>query len=202
MAKMDDFTGPDGKTYKLGHLKPTNYQISITLDGTRFLVPVVVTYSSHCFTDTHDKTVVEDDPWFYSTDNTGPRAFCLTRYASSLDLPENLGCLINDNKGCYDAKNHGVYLHLRNPSPHYPGVGWYVMFKLSKANEPMLVHLKITSHHFRRQLPTNVRNPRTKPFTMVLQQWLVSKPEIVALLKAGKVAGSIPVENIRDEKEN
>jgi hypothetical protein len=191
---MNDYTGPDGKTYKLGHFKPTNYQIGITLNGTRYLVPVVITYSSHCFTDTKKQTVLETDPWFYNTDHTGPRAFCPTRWNSSLDLPGNIDFLINQNKGCYDATIHGSYLHLRNPNAKYLGNGWYVMFKLSRADDPALVHMKIASHHFRKQLPSNVKNPKTKPFSMVLHQWIVSKPEIVETLESGEVQGSIIIQ--------
>lgn len=190
---MNDFIGPDGKAYRLAHLKTTNYQVPLTSEGVRYIIPLVVSFSSHCFTDTRNKTVLATDPWFYALDHTGPRAFCHKRWESSKDLPANLGYLINENLGCFDAENHGKYLHLRNPNAKYPGNGWYVMFNLKQADSPALVHLGVASHHNRPTYPTNIKNRRTKPFAMVLEQWIRSKPAILKSLQEGVIPGTIPI---------
>lgn len=191
---MTEYTGPDGKQYDLRHLKPTNYQVSITVDGKRYLVPLVVTFSHHCYSDGDGGAVQPGDPWYLCQDHKGHRVFCPTRWESSLDLPENIGFLINQNKGCYDAKSKGNYLHLRNPNVKFPGNGWYVMFNFKRATLPALVHMSINSHHHRRALPTDIRNARQKPFGMMLAQWLSSKSDLLELLDKGKVPGAIPVE--------
>lgn len=196
--EMDDYTGPDGKTYSLGHLKTTNYQVPITSNGVRYIIPLVLSYSNHCITTDKDKTVQATDPWFYVAEQndgeTVNRAFCKTRWESSSDLPQNLGYMVNGNLNCYDANKHGVYLHLRNPNPKFPGNGWYVMFNFKKAWGPDLVHLKVASHHHRPRLPSNVKKKaKPKPFGMVLEQWIRSKDEMYQRLQAGVVPGSIPV---------
>lgn len=192
---MQDYRGPDGKSYRLNHLKTSNYQVPVTSGGNRYLIPIVVTFSAHCYTDTRKKTVTQNDPWYFKTDSTGDRAFCVTRWESSKDLPENVGYLINGSLKCYESTNgDGVYLHLRNPNSKYPGNGWYVMFNFKPADAPALVIMGIESHHNRKQFPTNIKNRKPKPFAMVLEQWVSSKPKLLGVLQSGVLPGTMPVE--------
>jgi len=193
---MQNYTGPDGKTYGLAHLRTTNYMVSISIDSKRYLVPIVVTFSPHCYTTTRDETVLESDPWFLLSDDTGHRAFCKTRWESSADLGQNVGYLINNNLGCYEASDRkSAYLHLRNPNPKFPGNGWYVMFNFKPADDPSLVFMGIASHHHRRGFPSNVpKRTRPKPFGMVLEQWIRKRPQLVTKLTSGALPGTIPIE--------
>jgi hypothetical protein len=190
---MQFYQCPAGQKYDLSHLRTTNYAVSLTINDKRYLVPIVVTFSHHCYTTTNKKTVLPSDRLFFRTDKTGHRAFCPTRWASSHDLPENVGYLIANNLGCYESTvGDGVYLHLRNPNQKYPGNGWYVMFNFKPAHAPALVLMGISSHHKRAVFPTNIsKKARPKPFSMVLEQWLNRKPHLIKLLESGALPGTI-----------
>lgn len=192
---MQDYQGPNGKSYRLDHLKTSNYSVPVSIGGERYLIPIVVTFSPHCYTTTRDNTVLKTDPWFHLSDHTGDRAFCATRWESSTDLGDNVGYLINDNLPCYEASDRrSAYLHLRNPNQKFPGNGWYVMFNFKPAADPALVFMGIASHHRRDGFPSNVpKGSRSKPFGMVLEQWVSKRPELLKKLTTGALPGTIPV---------
>lgn len=192
---MKTFVGPDGQAYRLDHLKPVDYQIPVTIEDIKYVVPVVVTFSHHCFSDGRKQTVTLNDPWFYISDSTGHRVFCTTRWTSSLDLPGHVGRLINDKLYCYSVHDKGNYVHLRNPNPKFPGQGWYIFFDLIRpSGGAAIVHMFIASHHLRPALPTNIKGKKLIRFPALLTKWIREKEGLYESLKAGNLPNTVPME--------
>ena len=196
--QMKTFVAPTGQEYKLDHLKPVDYQIPVTIEDVKYIVPVVVTYSPHCFSDGKRGSVQPTDPWFYTTDSTGHRVFCTTRWNSSLNLPAHVGALINNKLYCYAVHDKGNYVHLRNPNPKFPGNGWYVFFDLKNptGSGPAIVHMYISSHHLRPDFPPSIRGKKTFRFPALLAKWIRDKEPLHASLKAGNIPGTVPVTGV------
>lgn len=110
------YTGPDEQIYNLEHLQTQRYAIKLKIEEQIYDVPVVLTFSNHCYTDNRNENgsaAKPTDPWFCLTDNKGHRVFCKTRWTASLALPDYLHTIIDKKLDCYRAHN-GIFIRIHD----------------------------------------------------------------------------------------
>lgn len=182
-----EFTGPDGHSYGLGHLKTQRYEIKLKIEEQHYDVPVVLTFSNHCYTnDQNDDTTPAkiSDAWYCLTDNKSDRVFCKKRWKASIALPAYLHIMMQHGLDCYKTTRAGnsIRIHDNDMSEKY--AGWYVFFQFTASNGrgPGIVRINVTSHHHRHRLPDSVRSTVKFKFDSLMAQWCKERPEIMMQL--------------------
>lgn len=179
------FKGPDGTVYTFDHMKPFDDAVSVTVNGKRYHVPVVVIFSSHCFTDTRNGTVKTTDDDFLLSDVTGNRAFCPTRYKVSIDLPDQIQGILGQAHAaqCYRLDAASGYIFLHDSDHPNKWRGWYVFFSFdrSKAGAPLALRVSVTSHHYRQTHPQNLRWKGSMKFPALAADWMSKRPDFLEL---------------------
>lgn len=181
MALPTSFTMPDGSVYDLNHMQRMNSAVSVTVNGKRYRIPVVVIFSTHCYTDGKNGTVKMTDDLYFHTDNTGHRAFCEERYNTSLKLPDRVRNMIEESGACYKLDKASNYVHLHDPGKPDKWRGWYVLFTFdrSKAGEPVALRVSITSYHYRMKKPDNLRWTGSFKFPALVAEWLRNREDVL-----------------------
>lgn len=87
---MSDFPNKqfNGTTYTFGHLAPTSVHVPLVVAGQELTIPVHVTFGCHCFTEEFNEAMHQEHHRYTHRHET--RAFDVTRYQCSLQLPEVL----------------------------------------------------------------------------------------------------------------
>jgi hypothetical protein len=176
-----EFVGPDAQRYSLTHVKPLDFNVSLTINGQIYQVPVVVIFSHHCYTDAKNGTIQRQDPWYFITDSTGHRAFCVDRWQSSLALPEYLKKMIIDKLHCYRLNKAAHFVRIHDPAKHNKFAGWYVFFSFDrgKLGEAEAVRISVTSHHYRIAQPENLKSREHVRFHVLLAHWIGQRQDIL-----------------------
>lgn len=177
-----EFHGPDGDPYDLSHMAPIRATTSLTIDGRRCEVPLVVIFSHHCYTDGKSGTVSKEDPWYYGTDSTGHRAFCQSRWEQSKSLPVHVRGMIEQRLSCYRLNSSGNFVRIHDQEPRNKFEGWYIYFSFDRTKEEgeeALVKVSVTSYHYRKAKPGNLRSGESSRFQSLLSQWLKAREDIL-----------------------
>jgi hypothetical protein len=177
------FTDPNGTVYSFDHLNPIHAAVSVTVNGKRYRIPVVVIFSNHCYTDGKRGTVRRDDPLYLTNDRTGNRAFCAVRWQRSLGLPALVAAMIEASLNCYKLDAADGYMHIPDPASPNKWIGWYVCFRFdkSKAGEPVALRISVTSYHHRTTKPENLRWTGTIKFPALVVEWLRKREDFLHL---------------------
>lgn len=180
---MKPFTGPDGTVYNFDHMKSVHDSVSVTVNGKRYLIPLIVIFSSHCYSDCRNGTVRMDDELYLLTDDSGHRAFCLERYNASKYLPDRVLTMLGQNAACYKLDKAAGYIYIHDPRFPDKWRGWYVFFKFnkSKTGAPLSLHINVTSHHYRNSAPPNLRWKGSFKFPAVVAEWLRTRADFLGL---------------------
>lgn len=181
---LPPFIGAEGTTYSFDHMEPLAGDVSVTIDGKRYLIPVSVIFSSHCYTDGKNGTVKPSDDDFLLTDSTGHRAFCPTRYKASKNLPQQILALFDKAHvpQCYTLHATAGYIFLHDSDHPNKWRGWYLFFEFerSKQGAPLALRVSVRSHHYRQTHPQNLRWKGSKKFPVLAADWMSVRPDFVA----------------------
>jgi hypothetical protein len=178
------FIGANGTTYTFDHMDPLAGDVSVTINGNRYLIPLFVIFSPHCYSDGKNSTVQMTDADYLLTDDTGHRAFCPKRYKVSHNLPGQIRALFDNGHvpQCYtlNAGSGYVFLH-DNADPRNKWRGWYLLFKFERSKQGMPVALKVSvkSHHYRQTHPENLRWKGSKKFPVLVADWMRDRPDFI-----------------------
>ncbi len=183
-----EFPAPNTQRYSLAHLNPLNFNVSLTINHRLYQVPVVVIFSHHCYTDAKNGSIQRNDPWYFTTDSTGHRVFCVDRWQSSLLLPEYVKKMIADRLHCYRLNKAAHFVRIHDPAKANKFEGWYIFFGFdrSKLGETAYVRISITSHHYRIAQPENLKSREQARFHVLLAQWISQRQDILQQLAARK----------------
>ncbi|MBX9900319.1 MAG: hypothetical protein K2Y28_05995 [Burkholderiaceae bacterium] len=175
------FTMPDGTVYNLDHMQRMNSAVLVTVNGKRYRIPIVVMFSTHCYTDGKDNTVEMTDDLYFHTDDTGHRAFSKERYNTSLKLPDYVRSMIEKSEPCYKLNKANNYVHLPDPGKPDKWRGWYVFFTFDRSKEGGVVALRvsITSYHYRMKKPENLRWMGSIKFPALVAEWLSKRDDVL-----------------------
>lgn len=198
------FTDPDTRVvYTFDHLNPIDATVSVTIGGQRYLVPIVVLFSNHCFTDGKNNTVTMNDSLYILTDDTGHRAFCDPRYQRSLTLPTRLLQVIANSDPCFRLSKEGSYIHIHDILTRNRFTGWYVYFKFDnpKAGAAEAIRVSVTSYHYRQTHPDNLRWKGSVKFPVLVTDWLRVRPDNLARCQlVTDTAEDVRIEDSENEK--
>jgi hypothetical protein len=176
------YTDPDGNTFTFDHLNPFDATVSVTVEGRRYIVPITLVFSNHCFTNGKDNTISMDHPLYILTDKTGHRIFSHGRHQESLTLPDRMREVIAAKGHCFKLDKEGSYIHIHDPQSRDKFAGWYIYFKFDqpKAGETVAIRVSITSHHYRQGRPKELRLTMSVKFPALAALWLRSRPDNLA----------------------
>jgi hypothetical protein len=203
---LQPFNGANGTTYTFDHMEPFSGDVSVTINGSRYLIPVSVIFSSHCYTDGKNGAVKTTDDDYLLTDASGHRALCPTRYKVSKDLPSQIRSIFDNAHvpQCYTLNAASGYIFLHDSDHPNKWRGWYVFFTFdrSKHGAPLALRVSVTSHHYRQTHPQNLRWKGVKKFPVLVSDWMRDRPDFVSLFtpledEIAPVAAAL-VEEIRE----
>lgn len=179
------FTRADGTVFTFDHTASFADSVSVTISGKRYVLPVFVILSPHCFSDAKNGKVQTTDDDYLFTDSTGNRAFCATRYKSSLKLPAQIKSIFSNNHPpqCYKLNAADGYIFLHDSDRSNKWRGWYVFFSFdrSKLGAPLALRVSVTSHHYRQTFPQNLRWKGSKKFPVLVADWMTNRPDFLSL---------------------
>ncbi|MCE7032774.1 heat-shock protein [Lysobacter sp. GX 14042] len=153
-----------GQSIDLSHLEPFKLQVVSTHAKTTLRVHV--TFTSHCFSEKLDSTLLAQGDPIIDRNTRHPRMFCPTRYRLSHKLPGFLQELPGRSVSLTSAQRNWVYtVTIEDPAGPY-----HVFFELGRAPIEQRtwqdLNLVVESAYPETKAPPGVRG-RPKPFALV-----------------------------------
>lgn len=169
------YQGPDGQQYDLDHLQTQRYEMTLKIEEVRYDVPVLLTFSKHCYSDNQNvdgSKAAPSDPLYCFTDDKGHRVFCEKRWKASIALPDYMRTIMQKGLDCMKVNSGGGIIRIHDNDPNQKYAGWYIFFEFGRAKQgPSLIRVNVTSHHHRRQLPDSIRSTEKFKFDSLMSQW-------------------------------